>query len=198
MDLAKIRVHLFVRAAIGICLFLAPQAKAAFIGNYSLNQFTLVNTNADGSAMSPDAGLSIVITGGNNGSGDPGTTDLTVTALASGLVQFQYSYSALDFPGLDFAGYLSGGNFVQLADTDGQSGSAMFNVIAGSTFGFRVATLDNQGEPAFFTISNFTAPTGNAAVPEPGTSSMLLLAAVGIFTAHRRLIRTSRVNKAKA
>lgn len=179
----------------GFGFALAPQAKAGFIGNYALNQFTLTNTNADGSAFTPDFGLSLVLTGGNNGSGDPGTTDFTRAATAAGLVQFQYSYSSLDDPGaigspFDFAGYLLGGAFLELAHVDGQSGSAMFAVAAGQVFGFRAGTLDNLGEPGILTISNFSAPSG-AAVPEPGAAPVLLAAAAALATA-RRMNRTSR------
>ena len=55
-----------VLAAIG---FLAPSAHAGFVGPYSLGNFTLLNTNADGSASTLDGGLSVNLTGGNNGSG---------------------------------------------------------------------------------------------------------------------------------
>jgi hypothetical protein len=180
--------------ALAFTLAVAPQAKAAFIGDYALNRFTLTNTNADGSAMTPDGGLSIILTGGNTGSGQPGTTDLVTAATAAGLVQFQYSYSALDFPGFDFGGYLVGGAFSKLADTDGQSGTAMFTVNSGQTFGFRVATQDNTGEPGILTVSNFSAPSGPAtSVPEPGTAPVLVMMAAAIVAAaHWRVSRMHR------
>jgi hypothetical protein len=169
-------------------LALAPSAKAAFVGDYALSHFTLTNMNADGSVLTPDSGLSIILTGGNNGSGLSGTTDLVGAATGTGVVQFHYSYSSLDFPGVDFAGFLAGGAFSQLASADGQSGNAMFTVSAGQSFGFRVATQDNTGEPGILTISNFTAPFGSgpAAVPEPGTASLMAVGAAGAFAAQRR------------
>lgn len=169
---------------------LAPQAKASFIGDYAPSQFTLTNVNADGSVTAPAGGLSIILTGGNNGSGLPGTTDYLAAATGAGTVSFQYSYSSFDFPGLDFAGYLVGGAFSQFANTDGQSGAGMFAVSAGQRFGFRVGTADNTGEPGILTVSRFIAPSGGgSAVPEPGTASLFLisgLASAGAVLAFRR------------
>ena len=176
--------------ALGFLALTSP-AQAAFTGAYALNQFTLTNMNADGKAITPDGGLSIVLTGGNNGSGQAGTTDLVAFAAGAGTVQFHYSYSSLDFPGADFAGYLLGAalTFTQLADTDGQSGNAMFAVSNGQKFGFRVGTQDNTGEPGILTISSFIAPAGTPSVPEPGTAPMLLLAVAGasLAAAYRRV-----------
>ena len=183
----------------GFSLVLMTPGKAAFTGDYALNRFLLTNTNADGSVTTPDGGLSIVFAGGNNGSGLAGTTDFVTSATGAGTVRFQYSYSALDFPGFDFGGYLLGGAFTQLADTDGQSGVGQFTVAAGRSFGFRVGTKDNTGEPGILTISNFTAPSGTGApVPEPGTAPVLLLAAGGAVAAHRRLRRIQRGDEGTA
>jgi hypothetical protein len=71
-------------------------------------------------------------------------------------------------------GYLIDGVFTQLADTSGESGFASFSVTFGETFGFRVATVDNQGEPGILTVSDFSAPAPSA-VPEPDTASIVFL-----------------------
>lgn len=175
-------------AALAFALTFAPQAKADFINNYAFNLFTLTRINTDGStpdgtAMTPDNGLTVVVTGGNNGSGWDGNTDLTIQAAAAGLVQFNYSYSACDIVGTcdiptwDLAGYLLGTSFVPLADTDGMAGFASFAVTAGQIFGFRVRTLDNGGEPGVFTVSNFSAPSSQqSGVPEPGTFIPMIFA----------------------
>ena len=176
--------------ALGFSFILIPQAKAAFIGDYALSQFTLTNTNADGFVTTPDNGLSIILTGGNNGSGLSGTTDFVTTATGAGPVQFLYSYSSFDYPGLDFAGYLLGTAFVQLANTDGQFGTASFQVSLGQSFGFRVDTLDNTGEPGILTISQFSAPSGNTPVPEPGTAPLLLVAAGAMLAARQSMRHT--------
>lgn len=163
----------------------ALPAQAAFLEGYSLHDFTLTNVDADGSAATPDGGLSVVITGGNTGTGLSGWTDLTIAALGSGILTFDYSYSSLDFPPYDWAGYLLGSSFVQLADSDGQSGTIAVPVSSGQIFGWRVATFDNIFEPGVLTLSGFSAPAGGAPIPEPG-SWMLVLAGVAGAAAVRR------------
>jgi hypothetical protein len=165
----------------------APSAWAAFLGAYSLSSFTLTNhdgvgglSGTDGSVMSPDGGLSIILTGGNSGSGLGGMTDLVINAAAFGLVRFQYSYSTLDTPGNDFAGYLLGNIFFQLSAADGDCnggpcpGMAQFPVTMDESFGFRLETVDNQGEPGILTISDFGVSSGSIDTPEPGTGPVVL------------------------
>src|SRR5579884_1554702 len=137
----------------------SPKASAAFIGAYSPNNWTLVNSNADGTVTADPGGAFITLTGGNNGSGTPGTTDYTTLASQSGTIQFDFLYSSNDDAGFDWAGYLVGGVFVQLADASGlPKQSATFNVTQGEQFGFRVGTADNGGEPGVLTVSAFSAP----------------------------------------
>ena len=171
-----------------LCLLSTPQLKASFIQAYDLSQFTLTNTNADGTAMSPDGGLSLILTGGNNGSGLSGTTDFVMVATLGGLISFDYTYSACsqtdicDTPGFDFGGYLLNTNFTQIADTTGMSGAVSFGINPGDTFGFRVGTADNTGEPGILTISNFSGPEGASGVPEPTTAPVIcLIAGVAIW-----------------
>lgn len=161
---------------------LQPQAKAASIP-YPLSFFVLTNSNADGNVFSPDGGISAILTGGNNGTGLSGTTDLLAIATGSGSIQFQYIYSSADLPAFDRAGYLIGQLFTPLADTDQQFGTATFLVMGGDTFGFRVETDDNTGEPGVFTISDFTVDS--TAVPEPATLP-LVLAAMAMAAGIRR------------
>ena len=169
--------------ALALILFLiTPSAQASFIGTYSLANFTMTKSDSvgglsgtNGFAMSPDGGLSVVLTGGNSGSGFGGMTDLVIHAAASGLVQFQYSYSSLDAPGFDSAGYLLTNNFFLLSDTNGVCngaacpGTVQFSVSVGQSFGFRVKTMDNQSGPGILTVSNFSAPDNTStSVPDPG------------------------------
>jgi hypothetical protein len=191
-------------AALWLCLALAQQAKADFIGYYALSNFTLTNSVANGSVMTPDGGQSIVLTGGNNGGGNFGTTNLTIFAASSGLIQFNWSYSSIDpsssgqpnmgcglgFAGsCDDAGYLLNGTYFQLADDIHQgSGVQNFLVTAGESFGFRVETLDNTGGPGILTVSAFTAP----AVPEPSTTTLLFGLTAAIVAAQRRMARTKK------
>jgi hypothetical protein len=166
-------VPLWCAAVLGLTS--ATEARASFTGNYSLDNFTLTNSSpvGNGTATTPDSGLSLVLTGPNDGSGDPGTVDFTILAPASGLISFDYLYSSQDLPTYDFAGYLLGNSFHQLADTDGQSGTVQFQITAGTVFGFRVGTLDNTGEPGVLTVSNFESSA--VVSPEPGPLSLVLL-----------------------
>src|ERR1019366_6099274 len=132
--------------------------------------FTLINDNADGSlGMAPDV-QSFVLTGGNNGSGLPGTTEVSVTATSSSLLKFAWFYSSLDIPGLDSAGYSLGTSRIQLANSDGSSGSLSVVVNAGETYGWWADTVDNTGEPGILTVQ-LAGPV--AQVPEPDTVSLV-------------------------
>lgn len=184
---------LFLTRRLPVCFSLvlllaavAPRAEAGFIGAYAFSNFNLANTNANGfAALNLDGSLAIV--GGNDGSGIPGMTDLSLIAPASGTVSFNYAYSSLDFPGYDFAGYFTD-SFTFLANSDGAFGSATFLATAGQQFAFRVSTLDNTGEPGVLTISNFNGPNATGGdVPEPST---LLSAALGlaVWAATRRKV----------
>ncbi len=169
-------------------------ANAAFIGPYSFNNFTLSNVPTcggdvpDGSALTPDNGKSIVLTGSNSGSGCAATTTLTANAQGAGTVQFSYSYSSLDTPGADFAGYLRNSVFTQLADTNGQSGNVTFPVSSGQSFGFEVATQDSTGEPGVLTVANFSGPLGVTPVPEPGTAILGFTGALAMALAGKKIV----------
>lgn len=162
----------------------------SFTGEYDLANFTLVNSEfANGWAVTGPGGLPLVLTGPNDGSGLPGTTDLFIAAPAPGLVQFSYEYSTLDpDPGFDYAGYLLDGSFYELADTDGQSGDVAFFVNLGTTFGFRVGTLDNIGEPGVITVTQFSAPESAGAVPEPGAFTLMVMG-MAILIGSRWMVR---------
>src|SRR6185437_5643784 len=94
-------------------------AKAGFVGVYGPDKFTLLNSGGvapNGTASFPDAGT-LILTGSNDGNGlIGGTTDLTIVAAGNGLFQFDYFYSSLDAPTFDYAGYILGVTFYQLAD----------------------------------------------------------------------------------
>jgi len=170
----------WLKYILAICIASSFNLQAGPITVFSL-PFTLTNESADGFAnVSPD-GLTLVLTGGNDGSGLPGTTALTTTALYSGLVSFNYSYSTLDKPGFDTAGYLLQGTFFQLAMMDGISGSTSFPVGVGQTFGFRVATVDNEGEPGILTVSDLISPN-----PEPASLVLGLTGLAMVALKYRR------------
>ncbi len=152
--------------------------------------FTITNTESDGSASVSSDGSTLTIVGPNDGSGNPGTTDVTATAPAGGAVSFQWSFTTADpLPGFDAAGYLLAGNYTQLSDTSGETGSTQLSVSAGENFGFEASSLDNEGEPGVFTISDFATPQAGATAPEPGSSELLL---VGIGAAFLGRMRSNK------
>jgi hypothetical protein len=184
--------------AVTLVVLMAPSAKAGFIADYAVSNWTLSTTGLDGSVTTPDSGMSIVLTGGNDGSGNPGTVDFVINSQGAGLVQFQWSYSSLDStlpicgPSFDApcdtGGYLLGGVFTELADDTNQiSGITSFTVSPGESFGFSVETADNLGEPGVLTVSDFSAPVSS--VPEPGPAPIVLVAIVAVIVVHRRVVQ---------
>ncbi|MDY7014870.1 MAG: PEP-CTERM sorting domain-containing protein [Cyanobacteriota bacterium] len=161
-----------------------------FQGDYSPRNFTLNNINADGSVDPSNAPDSILLTGGNNGSGNFGQTSYITTAAATGTVMFDFSYNSfnVDGPSFDPFGIVLNGLFTQLtnnAGSDAQNGTFSFNVELGDTFGFAIQTVDNVFGSAQVEISNFKAP--GASVPEPA-SFLSLVAVAGLgFTLKRKL-----------
>lgn len=165
---------------------IASTARADFSGFYDPSRFTFTNIQADGSVDTLNKPTFITLTGGNNGSGNPGATDFTISSPRAGQVTFSFSYSSTDTAFSDSAGFLLNGLFTPEAASSGQTGTATFMVNTGDVFGFRVATADNTGEPATFTVSSFSAP-----VPEPSTLALLLVpgaAALWVGTRRRRAL----------
>jgi hypothetical protein len=190
------RLSVYV-VVLALCM-LSP-ARAGLIGDYAPSNFQLVNTGADGFSVFASGGMALVLTGGNTGSGLAGTTDLTTVAAGTGTVSFQYSYSSLDFPGADSAGYLLNGTYFQLASIDGICGTALcpgtaqFAVSAGARFGWRIETADNIGEPGILTVTQFNAPSATQNVPEPSSMPILLsLAVAAMADKFRRRCRKQR------
>src|SRR5271165_1331953 len=177
--ISPVRLRLSVLLlCLAIGVMLTPAAKAGFIETYPLSSFTLVNSPTsiltNGTAVMQ--GQTLVITGGNSGTGEPGTTELTTTALAAGQIAFDYAYFTLDARDQDSAGYLLNGLFIPLATASGPSGEVQFTVTQGESFGFEITTTDNQGEPGILTISDAGSANGNSDTPEPGTGPVVLLA----------------------
>jgi hypothetical protein len=163
------------------------EAKAdGFIGYYAPANFALANMGGflpNGSASSPDS-MTLILTGTNDGSGLPGTTDLTIAAEGAGLLQFSYVFTTLDDPGFEYSGYLIAGAFFPLADTGGESGSVVVPVSSGEIIGFSVGSVDDTGGAGVLTVTDFDAP-----VPEPGTMLLLLAGAAAAIILKSRRIR---------
>jgi hypothetical protein len=164
---------------------LSNPVEAAFVGDYSFDKFTLLNTNADGFWSTPDGDETLMVTGGNNGTGFIGSTYFLMFAPTSSLISFDYLFESLDeWPELDQGGYFKGGAFHTLSPLAIQ-GAASFAVSQGEGFGFGVRTDDNWGGPASITISNFqVAPL--QAVPEPALGLPILIAGAACAIWRRR------------
>ncbi|MDY7050537.1 MAG: PEP-CTERM sorting domain-containing protein [Microcystis panniformis WG22] len=185
---------------VSLTLAAASGASAATVFDfqtpYAPINWTFTNSNADGSVNTGGAPTSISLTGGNNGTGNPGTTNYTTTA--AGTVTFDWNYSTADLL-VDtscsnlpnnfcdpFIVLVNGVGTIPLNPSGGQtqSGTSTFNVLAGDSFGFRIATNENFFGRGSVTISNFSAPGPMAPpptpVPEPSTVlSLLVLGGLG-------------------
>ncbi|WP_013334789.1 PEP-CTERM sorting domain-containing protein [Gloeothece verrucosa] len=162
-----------ISASLGIWGSFPEKTTAAAInfGNAFVSKnWTLINTNANGSIDKSHVTSGIVIlTGGNNRSNSSGITDWTIPIDFSraGSVQFNWSYFTLDTPGFDSAGYLLNGNYTPLAVKDGEQSTSpvILTLKNGDVFGFRVATASNSDGPGELTIYG----TYQTVVPEPLT-----------------------------
>jgi len=179
-------IKLFTGALL-LGLAMVSAASAGNIITPILSNFDLINTSANGTAVIAPGGLSFVLTGGNTGSGLSGSTDFTAIASTSGLVQFQYSYASLDTPGADSAGYLLDNDQIQLADTDGTSGTASFSVSTGQLYGWWVDTEDNTGEAGILTVIFSPAL---ASVPEPESVALAVIGLAVLTTASLIRVRS--------
>ena len=156
---------------LGFLFTLPSQAKAfSFTGDFEPSKWTLTNINADGSVDTTEASSgTIILTGGDNGSNLPGTTDWTIPINSASEISFNWSYFTLDTPGFDSAGFLLNGIYTPLAIQDGDfsTSAVSINVITGDIFGFRAATSSNSdGAPV---LRVYAYPPAGVAVPEPST-----------------------------
>jgi hypothetical protein len=137
-----------------------------FGGNgFSCTWQTAVSNGGDGFVTTSSLPLQVALTSSNNRVG-LSETDFTMTAEASGYVEFSWSYITRDAPGFDPFGYLHNGVFhVQTSATQSQQNGALAVFIAqGDQFGFRQLSHDSVYGSATATIQDFSFTP----VPEPG------------------------------
>lgn len=175
-----------VFVALSVATIGANSAQAAFLGYYSTNNWKLNNTSADGSINTSAAPFQITLTGGDNQSGNLGTTDYTITADKLEQVNFSWNYSTLDYSSSnDPFLFLLNGQTTDIYNTTLDTGSGNFTttVAPGDVFGFRVQTVDNLNGRATVTVSNFSA----TAIPEsPATLGILMIGAAGALWQWKR------------
>ena len=133
-------------------------------------QYTVSNTNGgDGYLTTGTAPFAFQLWGANNGVGS-NITFATATAASTGTLSLDYSYSTGDQDGSSYdpAGYFINGNLFQLTANGSyavQSGTAVFNLNAGDSYGFYVYSTDSCCGPAQISFS---------AAPEPASWAMML------------------------
>lgn len=199
MNTTMLRVAAVSAALLGLSM----PAMAQFIGDYAPANWTtshVPDASADTGTVDINLG-SITLNGSNSSPSEPGPfsrLEFTIVAPTAGQVSFSWSYVFNDpdpsaTPLFDPAGYRLGTGdaaLVQLSDDNGtanQSGMESFNVSAGQTIGFYVATTDNFGGNATLTISDFTT----APIPEPASVAMMSLGLLGLATVAARRRRSN-------
>lgn len=159
-----------VSAAVGIGLSVSPLASAAttksFTGAYAPSNWTL---SGDAAALdTSNAPGSITLT---NNYGDGDLVNYIVTSAGTGNVTFDYSFRPNEISETtsgDSFSFLLNGAETNIATNDGSSaiftGNFSQSVTAGDQFGFELYEDSGDSSPSV-TISNFSAPTPNAAIP---------------------------------
>ena len=176
-------------ASLGIMSMFPSQATAINLtGAFAPSNWTLTNTEADGSVDTDVSSGTIILTGGNNGSNLPGTTDWTISinSARAGNISFNWGYSTLDTPGFDSAGYLLNGNYTPLAIKDGDFSTSpvSVNVNINDIFGFRAATSSNSDGPPVLSVfvDPPAVPWETDALPIVGST---LLFGIGIWKKYK-------------
>ncbi len=157
-------------ASVSACLLASGAASGhginGFTGPYAPEHWTLSRGFGNGTVDLAGVPNSIVMIGSHNGI--PANTDYVSTSVEHGHVMLDWTYASDDDAGMDSFGYLRNGTFTQLADHNA-AGFTQFDVDAGDSFGFRLATLDAQNAPGTLAIHFFSAPgdAEPAHVPTP-------------------------------
>lgn len=152
-----------------------------FAGDFSPANWTLTNTNADGSVDLSNVPDFVTLTGGDTAgfdTGSPGTTDYTITATNSSTISYEWSYSSIDSSGFDRFERLLNNVATTLADLNGESGTDSFAVNSGDTFGFRIATDDNSFGPGVVSVGQNIIPSTAVPFEFSPTLGLLLMGAL--------------------
>lgn len=164
--------------------FHSPALALGFAGIFAPGNFTLNNSNADGSVNDTNAASgTVVLTGGNNDSLSfaSGTTNWIAGPITQGgTVSFAWTFAGENVPYTpgaagDRGGYIIDGTPTYLGFQNGDNYHvSSLSLTAGQTFGFIVETDNNTGGPGVLTITNFNftpeqIPEPPEQIPEPST-----------------------------
>lgn len=183
-------INLFKSFIVAGAMIVISPAHASFEGYYDVSNWqTTITAGSDASIDLTNAPNSITLIGGDNANSGPdlfATIDFTISADATGMLSFNWSYETTDESAewdplfflhndIEYALSADGGSLAQ-------TGFFEFNVQLGDIFGFRQASLDSLFGSAQSTISNFSAP-----VPLPGALVLfgIALASLNIFRRNR-------------
>jgi hypothetical protein len=152
-----------------------PQCGAislGFQGAYGPVNWTQTVNNSNGFVNFLGAPSSVIITSGNNGSANSGTTNYAITVPCPGTITFNWSYTNIGFAADDFPMYrINNGTALlfsgyNLVGSQTQSGTQSITVNAGDVVTLIANTVDNDPFACQITLSNFSAP----APPVTGTA----------------------------
>ncbi|MCZ2140191.1 MAG: GEVED domain-containing protein, partial [Bacteroidia bacterium] len=136
-----------------------------FAGYYAPGNWTLTQNNSNG-VVNPVSPTTITISSGTNGSGLPGSTEVSIPINCAGVVSFNWTYTHADAFGslFDYPQYAINSNpdslftnFIQ-GGSNSQSGIQNLYVNAGDTIHIKIVTIDNDLTPCNMTFTNFSAP----------------------------------------
>ena len=166
-------------------------AEANFSGPYDVANWNFQNTggSTNGSVNTSGAPSSILLIGGSSGNGTingPGTTDFTITAVATGVVSFDWTYASFDSTDAEGGNFLLNGvPFLLSAYYAGANGTFSIPVNQNDVFGFEVYSQLNRYGQGMLGISNFNGPMSS--VPDSGgTLGLLALGVAGVEIFRRR------------
>ena len=79
----------------GLAVVCSTVMRANPIGLYAASEFTLINDNSDG-AVAENGVSGFTLTGGNNGTGLPGASDLVTTVAQAMVLRYRFTFSTMD------------------------------------------------------------------------------------------------------
>jgi hypothetical protein len=140
--------------------------KHTFVGTYDISNSAIKNFNTNGGISTgffPDS--LVLISSGDNGSGNPGFSEYAFKANASGSIQFNWHFTCQDGSIYDYPTIaINNGTFNYFnsyalsSSVKNQRGMHTQIVNAGDTVRLRIETVDNFGPEGRCVISGFIAP----------------------------------------